>query len=337
VTRTKGALVTEESVNVDLLIVGAGPAGLFGAYYAGFRGLSVAIVDSLPELGGQISAMYPEKEIFDVAGFPAVKGRELVSRLAEQAASAAPTYLLGRTATELQRNELSGGVRLVLDDGVVVDAGAVIVTAGIGKFTPRELPAARDWRGGGVSFFVPCFDDYVDKDVVIVGGGDSAFDWALHLEPVARSVTLVHRRDTFRAHRATIAAVRNSSVQIHTKANVTRLVGDIELEAVDITDLETKDVTRVKAQAVVAALGFLADLGPLREWGLEVRERYVVVDSSMRTNLPRVYAAGDITDYPGKVRLIAVGFGEVATAVNNAAVAIDPERSLFPGHSTEAE
>ncbi|HEX5769577.1 MAG TPA: NAD(P)/FAD-dependent oxidoreductase, partial [Nocardioidaceae bacterium] len=239
------------------------------------------------------------------------------------------------TATTLTQDD--AGVRVGLDDGTVVSAKAVVLTAGIGTFTPRPLPAAEAWDGGHVSFFVPSFDAYADRDVVVVGGGDSAFDWALHLEPVARSVTLVHRRDTFRAHQATVDAVLASSVSVRTKANVAALVGDTDLEAVDIADLETKEVERVKAQEVVAALGFLADLGPLTQWGIEVDKRHVVVDPTMRTNLPRVYAAGDITEYPGKVRLIAVGFGEVATAVNNAAVEIDPGKSLFPGHSTERE
>ena len=329
--------MSPQPVVVDLLIVGAGPAGLYGAYYAGFRGLSVAVVDSLPELGGQVCAMYPEKLIYDVAGFPSVKGRDLVSSLAEQASSADPTYLLGRTATLLDQDPDFDGVGVELDDGTIVRAGAMILTAGIGKFTPRELPAASEWTGGGVSFFVPSFDEYADKDVIIVGGGDSAFDWAEHLEPVARSVTLVHRRDRFRAHRATVDKVLGSSVEVRTKANVTRLIGEHGLEQVEITDLETEETGLVKAQAIVAALGFLADLGPLREWGLETDKRYLLVNSAMETNLPRVYAAGDVTEYPGKVRLIAVGFGEVATAVNNAAVAIDPEQSLFPGHSTDEE
>lgn len=327
----------EVPLRVDLLIVGAGPTGLYGAYYAGFRGLSVAVVDSLPEVGGQISAMYPEKQIYDVAGFPSVRGRELVERLAEQAASADPTYLLGRTATELTAATDGDGVRVALDDGTGVVAGGVVLTAGIGTFTPRPLPAARDWAGAGVDYFVTSFEPYVDRDVLVVGGGDSAFDWALHLEPVARSVTLVHRRDSFRAHRASVEAVLASGVSVRTRANVTALVGDGELDAVDVTDLETGRVDRLKVQAVVAALGFVADLGPLLRWGIEVERRHVVVDSAMRTSVPRVYAAGDITQYPGKVRLIAVGFGEVATAVNNVAVEIDPARSLFPGHSSDGE
>jgi thioredoxin reductase (NADPH) len=209
----------------------------------------------------------------------------------------------------------------------------VLVTAGIGKFSPRPLPAGDGWLGRGLEFFVPSFAPYAGKDVVIVGGGDSAFDWALHLEPVAQSVTLVHRRDAFRAHARTVEAVRSSSVEIVTRAEVSALRGNGLLESVDIT--VDGEVTTRPAQAVVAALGFVADLGPLQKWGIEVEKRHVVVDSTMRTNLPRVFAAGDVTEYPGKVRLIAVGFGEAATAVNNAAVAIDPSAHVFPGHSSE--
>ena len=318
-------------VEADLLIIGAGPTGLFAAYYAGFRGHRVAVVDSLPELGGQITAMYPEKQIFDVAGFPSVKGRTLVDGLVEQAATAKPEYLLDRTASGLVHDD--DGVTVTCDDGTEIRAGAVLITAGIGKFSPRPLPAGDGWLGRGMEFFVPSFEPYAGKDVVIVGGGDSAFDWALHLEPVARSVTLVHRRDAFRAHERTVQAVRDSAVEIVTRAEVSALQGNGSLEAVEIT-VDGEATTR-PAQAVVAALGFVADLGPLQQWGIEVSKRHVLVDPSMRTNLERVFAAGDVTEYPGKVRLIAVGFGEAATAVNNAAVVIDPSAHVFPGHSSE--
>jgi ferredoxin/flavodoxin---NADP+ reductase len=319
------------AVDTDLLIIGAGPTGLYAAYYAGFRGLRVALVDSLPELGGQITAMYPEKQILDVAGFPSVKGRELVEGLVEQASKAEPTYLLSRTASTLVEDE--DGVTVGLDDGTEVRAKCALITAGIGKFSPRPLPAAEGWLGRGVEFFVPSFQPYVGKDVVIVGGGDSAFDWALHLEPVAASVTLVHRRDAFRAHAGTVDAVRAANVELVTKAEVTAIKGDSTVESVEIT--VDGVVTSRPAQAIVAALGFIADLGPIQQWGIDVEKRHVLVDSSMRTNLARVFAAGDITEYAGKVRLIAVGFGEAATAVNNAAVVIDPSAHVFPGHSSE--
>ncbi len=321
------------NASVDLVIIGAGPTGLYATYYAGFRGLSVAVVDSLPELGGQITAMYPEKAILDVAGFPTVKGRDLVHGLVEQAATAKPSYFLERTAQTLEHG--SESVLLGLSDGTTITAKAMLITAGIGKFSPRPLPVGDAWLGRGMEFFVPSFDPYVGQDVVIVGGGDSAFDWALHLEPVARSVTLVHRRDAFRAHARTVEAVRDSTVRIVTKAQVTRILGDDSITGVEIT-VDGADPVEHPAQAVVAALGFVADLGPLQTWGLETDKRHVVVDSSMRTSVPRVFAAGDITEYPGKVRLIAVGFGEAATAVNNAAVVIDPAAHVFPGHSSEA-
>jgi thioredoxin reductase (NADPH) len=320
-------------LETDLAIIGAGPTGLFAAYYAGFRGFRVAVVDSLPELGGQITAMYPEKLILDVAGFPRVKGRELVEGLVEQANTAEPDYLLDRTATTLDCTD--DAVTVTLDDGSTVVAKALIVTAGIGKFSPRPLPAGDGWLGRGMEFFVPSFAPYAGKDVVIVGGGDSAFDWAINLEPIAGTVTLVHRRDAFRAHERTVQQVRDSSVEIVTKAQVTGLFGEPTVAEVEIT-VDGQEPMRRPAQAVVAALGFIADLGPLQHWGIEVEKRHVVVDSSMRTNLPRVFAAGDVTEYAGKVRLIAVGFGEAATAVNNAAVVIDPSAHVFPGHSSEA-
>lgn len=324
------------SIDTDLLVIGAGPTGLYATYYAGFRGLDVTVVDSLPELGGQITAMYPEKAILDVAGFPNVKGRDLVAGLVEQAATAKPAYLLDRTALTLTEHE--DGVTVGLDDDTEVRAKAIIITAGIGKFSPRPLPSGDGWVGRGVEYFVPSFEPYVGRDVVIVGGGDSAFDWAKHLEPVATSVTLVHRREGFRAHQRTVDEVRASTVEIVTKAQVSRIVGDQaagEVTGVELTVDGEEQPRELPAQAIVAALGFVADLGALQTWGLETDKRHVVVDSSMRTNLARVFAAGDITEYPGKVRLIAVGFGEAATAVNNAAVVIDPSAHVFPGHSSE--
>ena len=319
-------------LQTDLAIIGAGPTGLYAAYYAGFRGMRVAVIDSLPELGGQITAMYPEKQILDVAGFPTIKGRDLVEGLVEQANTAEPDYLLDRTAVGLV--EADDSVTVTLDDGSEVRAKALLITAGIGKFSPRPLPAGDGWLGRGMEFFVPSFAPYAGKDVVIVGGGDSAFDWAVHLEPIATSITLVHRRDAFRAHERTVQAVRDSTVEIVTKAQVTGLFGEPTVAEVEIT-IDGQEPARRPAQAVVAALGFIADLGPLQHWGIEVEKRHVVVNAAMRTNLARVFAAGDITEYPGKVRLIAVGFGEAATAVNNAAVVIDPSAHVFPGHSSE--
>ncbi|WP_432177835.1 NAD(P)/FAD-dependent oxidoreductase [Streptomyces sp. NBC_00063] len=320
----------------DVLIIGAGPAGLYGAYYAGFRGLDVTVMDVLPQLGGQISAMYPEKPIFDIAGFLSVRGGDLVDGLVAQAEPYAPHYLLGHRAAELTHDP-DGRPVVRTDQGAAVRARAVVITGGVGTFTPRPLPAGEDFLGRGLEYFVPDPSAHAGKDVVVVGGGDSAFDWAALLAPIARSVTLVHRTVRFRAHAASVEKVRALGVEIVTDSEVSRLIGGDQVEQAEIRHRTTKETRLVPAGTVVAALGFLADLGPLQHWGLDLQARKITVDTRMATNLPRVFAAGDITDYPGKVRLISVGFGEAATAVNNAATVIDPEAALFPGHSTEKE
>ncbi|QRP47209.1 NAD(P)/FAD-dependent oxidoreductase [Amycolatopsis sp. FDAARGOS 1241] len=323
-------------MDYDLVIIGAGPTGLFAAYYAGFRGLSMAVVDSLPEPGGQVTAMYPEKMIYDVGGFPGVRGRDLVQGLVDQAAPWNPAYLLGRKAEKLETG--SDGVELTLDGGEVLRAGAVLITAGIGEFTPRPLPAGDGWLGRGMVHFVPSLQAHAGQHVVVVGGGDSAFDWCLALQPVAASVTLVHRRAKFRAAESIVREVRGLGVPLVTDAEVTRFVESASgaLEAVEVSVKGGEDLV-LPAQAVVAALGFTADLGPIESWGLEIDHRAISVDTTMATARARVYAAGDVASYPGKVKLIATGFGEAATAVNNIAVALDPEAHLFPGHSSNVE
>ena len=323
-------------MDYDLVVIGAGPTGLFAAYYAGFRGLSMAVVDSLPEPGGQVTAMYPEKMIYDVGGFPAIRGRDLVQGLVDQAAPWKPDYLLGRKAEKLE--SVGEGLELTLDGGDVLRAGAVLITAGIGEFTPRPLPAGDGWLGRGMVHFVPSLAAHAGQHVVVVGGGDSAFDWCLALHPVAESVTLVHRRAKFRAAESIVRQVRELGVRLVTDAEVSRFVEapDGSLTAVDVTVKGGAD-EQLRADAVVAALGFTADLGPIESWGLEIDHRAIAVESTMATPRPRVYAAGDVAAYPGKVKLIATGFGEAATAVNNIAVALNPEAHLFPGHSSNVE
>lgn len=320
-------------VDVDVLVVGAGPSGLYAAYYAGFRGLSVAVVDGLPEAGGQITALYPEKLIYDIAGFPAVKGKDLVENLVAQAARFDPHYLLAQQAVSY--SDQGDHVLIGTASGTVVKARAVVVTGGIGTFTPRPLPGGDLWEGRGLEYIVATYLPYAGKDVIVVGGGDSAVDWALGLEGVASSVTLIHRREQFRAHAHSVKLLRDSSIAVITPVSPMAINGEASLESITVRDVKTRQLRDVPCQAIVAALGFTADISPLEAWGLAVQERHVIVDTTMATNLPRVFAAGDITDYPGKVRLISVGFGEAATAVNNAATVIDPEATVFPGHSTE--
>ena len=322
-----------KTLEVDILIVGAGPVGLYGAYYCGERTLSCAVVDSLSEVGGQVTAMYPEKQIYDVAGFPAVTGRDLVRGLSAQASQRDPSYLLGQEAQQLEKLD-DGRFRVTTTRSEVV-AGAVIVTGGIGTFTPRPLPAGEEYLGRGLEYFVPSSQEYVGRDVLIVGGGDSAIDWALMLEPLARQrhagAPPRPVPGTRRQRREGQAARRRHGHQRpghRARGRQGPGAGGGHREG-------RGRAAGLECDKVVAALGFTANLGPLREWGLELADnRHLVVDTAMRTNVPGVFAAGDITEYDGKVRLISVGFGEVATAVNNAAVHLDPTAHVFPGHTS---
>lgn len=317
----------------DILIVGAGPAGLYGAYYAGFRGFDTVVLDTLPEAGGQITAMYPEKDIFDVGGFPVIKGRDLVHQLLEQAKAGDPEYLLDEQAVGLETSE-EGPAVVTTATGRRIEAKAVILTGGIGSFRPRPIPVGEEWIGRGAAYFVPRLADYEGRDVVIVGGGDSAFDWAWSLHPLAKSVAIVHRREEFRAHSGMVEKVRALGVRFVTSSELAAVHGTATIDAVDVRHKVTGEVTTLPCDAIVAALGFIANIGPMADWGLELSKRRVVVDASMHSSLPRVLAAGDLATYPGKVPLISVGFGEVATAVNNAAPLVDSHLGVFPGHSS---
>jgi thioredoxin reductase (NADPH) len=321
-----------ESRSVDLLIVGAGPVGLFGAFYAGVRTLSTIVIDSLEEPGGQITAMYPEKAIIDVAGFPSIKGRELIDALVAQAAPHKPEYLLGHQAAELTKQD-DGTFVVTTNTGIRISTRAIVITGGIGTFTPRPLPAGGEYLGRGLVHFVTDPSTCEGQDVVVVGGGDSALDWALMLLPIAKSVTLVHRRGEFRAHPHSVEQVLASPVRVLTDAQISGVRGEPNVAEVDI-DVKG-EITTLPCQKLVAALGFTANLGPLETWGLEIHKRLIAVDSAGRTNIPGIFAAGDIVEYPGKVKLIVSGFGEVATAVNNVAAYLNPNVSAFPGHLSD--
>ena len=340
-TDPESGTVTAErtEVAVDLAIIGAGPTGLYAAYYAGFRWLSTAIIDSLVGPGGQFTALYPEKPIYDVAGFPAVLGKDLVAGCVAQAAAYDPTYVLGHRAELLERvdpDDERAGFRLTTHRGTVIHARAVIIAGGIGTFTPRPLPGSTEWEGRGLIHFVRELDALRDQRVLIVGGGDSAVDWALALEGIAAHVTLIHRREGFRAHAASVDRLEASSVDVRIHHEVRSIEGGEHVERVTMFDNRNDEETVLEVDTVIAALGFTADLGPLRSWDIEHDGRRILVDSRCATSQPGVFAAGDVTDYPGKVPLIATGFGEAATAVNNAAVWLDPEARLMAGHSSDA-
>lgn len=323
-------------VDVDLLIVGAGPAGLFACFYAGMRDLSVAVIDTLPQVGGQLMELYPEKPIYDVAGLPAATGAELVEALHRQSLTARPVWLLAEQAGLVQREGPGPEARLSVttNRGTLIRCGAIVVAAGIGSFRPRTLPKADGWEGRGLHYGVKQAIDLAGRHVIVVGGGDSAVDWCNLLSTQAASVTLVHRRRALRAHQSSVNQLAVNGVRVVLDAEVSVLRGGERLEEVEISARATGTET-MRVDAVVAALGHIADLGPLREWGLDLDGRHVVVDDHMETSMPGIFAVGDVTTHPGKVRIMATGFGEAATAVNNIAARLRPGESVFPGHSTD--
>jgi len=213
---------------------------------------------------------------------------------------------------------------------------SVIITAGVGAFEPRrlELPEAAKFEKRNLHYFVPDLNRFAGQKVVVCGGGDSAVDWSLMLAPIAKKVTLVHRRDRFRAHEHSVEQLYQSPVEVLTFKEVESLQGEDKIESITLKDSKTGEITVLDVDAVIVSFGFVSSLGPIEQWGLNISKGSIVVDSRMETSIPGIFAAGDIVTYPGKVKLIAVGFGEAPTAVNNAKVYIDPDAKLSPGHSS---
>jgi ferredoxin/flavodoxin---NADP+ reductase len=321
----------------DLTIIGGGPVGLFGLFYAGMREMKTKVIDSLQELGGQLIAIYPEKYIYDMPGFQKIKAKDLVRDMVEQGLQYGATPALGEMVQTLRRRD-DGVWELLTHRGVTHLSRTVVITVGAGGFEPRklDLPGLDEMEGQDVFYFVTDLEAFRDRDVLIIGGGDSAVDWALHLGEIARSIALCHRRDKFRAHEGTVKELLSSSCEVNLFWEVRTLhVVDGRLRGVTIYHNKTNEERRLTVDAMILSLGFIADLGPVREWGLEMSGRGIQVNSRMETNLPGVYAAGDVATFDGKLKLIATGTGEVTIAVNYAKTFIDPTAGAFPGHSSE--
>jgi thioredoxin reductase (NADPH) len=322
----------------DVTIIGGGPTGLFAAFYAGMRGLSTRIVDSLPELGGQLMALYPEKYIYDVGGFPKVLAKDLAQGLIRQAMQFSPEVVIDEEVKHLERD----------DDGVWVlrcrtgdyASRSVVVAGGKGAFEPRvlDVPGYPEFLYKGVHYAVRDPGEYAGKRVLIVGGGDSALDWALILKDVCAEVLLAHRREGFRAHEATVAqmeaACAAGEMRLLTYTEVREIHGAGTVNGATVFDNRSNDDQRLDLDAVLTFLGFKPDLGPIKTWGLDLDGNRIKVDALMRTNLTGVFAAGDVVDYDGKLDLIATGFAEAAIAVNNAVRFVNPDARVNPGHST---
>ncbi len=327
--------LTEQQPDItDLAIVGGGPVGLFATFYAGLRGMSARLLEALPFVGGQVAALYPEKRIYDVGGFPAVRGAELVERLTEQARFGAPRVHLGEPVTNLERS----GEHVVLTTPVsTYRARAVLLAVGVGRFAPKSLgvPEVDRWAGRGLGHTVADPSRFRGQPVLVVGGGDSALDWATELAEGGAAVTLVHRRDEFRAVESALGRAEAAGVVIRRSAVVEAVLGADAPEAARIRNLKDGSTMEVPCRHVVLALGFSADRSLLRTWGLPLEGRGLVVSPDTMAVAPWIYAAGDAVAYPGKLKLIATGFAEAALAVSAARQALEPGAHLQGGHSSD--
>ena len=324
----------------DITIIGAGPVGLVTAFWAGMREASCRIVDSLPDIGGQLTTLYPEKWIFDVPGHPRVLARDLVEQLRHQSIEQfdVPVHL-DTTADRVEYDD-DGIMRLVTDKGDF-RSRTIVIAGGHGAFEPKKLPGydMSPWEGKGAYYLVGEKSEFAGKDVVIVGGGDSACDWVVNLLDTAGSITLVHRREGFRAHEVTVGEVMQAAeagrVELRTPYQIKDVTGNGRIESITLFHSENEDdVVELDCDAILLQLGFKTALGPLKEWPLEVEKGSIKVDGVMKTSMDAVWAAGDITTFDGKLKLIATGFAEAAIAVAQAVHHIRPETKIQPKYST---
>ena len=323
----------------DITVIGAGPVGLIAAFWAGMREASARVVDSLPEIGGQLTALYPEKWIYDVPGLPRVLAKDLVEALREQALGQfeVPVHL----STTAERVEYEDGVlRLVTDRGDLLTR-TIVIAGGHGAFEPKKLPGfdMTPWEGRGALYVVGEKAELAGRRVVVVGGGDSALDWTLNLLGTAAEITLVHRRERFRGHASTLRSVQEAAaagrVSLLVPYQVREVTGNGRIESVSLQRSDDPaDVVTVPCDAVLLQLGFKTALGPLSDWPLEIEKGGVKVDRVMKTSMEAVWAAGDLTAFDGKLKLIATGFGEAAIAVAQAVHHIRPDTRIQPAYST---
>lgn len=301
----------------DLIIVGGGPTGMFAAYYAGLRELKTKIIESLSSLGGQINLMYPEKIITDIGAIPNIKGSNLVSNLQEQ---------MNRFDTDISTSENVQDIIKENDYFIVKSkeksyySKTVLLTTGQGIFKPRKLTIDhnKDYEKSNLHYYVDKFESYRNKKIVILGGGDSAVDWSLMLEGIAKEVHLVHRRNRFRAHEASVSQLKKSSIKIHTPYVIDQLDGDGEkIDEVILKERRGNKITSLKTDFLIVNYGFISESQQLDKWGVQTKRASASVSQKMETNIPGIFAAGDAASFDGKVKLIATGFGEVPTVINS--------------------
>ena len=319
----------------DITIIGGGPVGMFAAFYGGMRNAKVKIIESLPQLGGQLSMLYPEKDIYDIAALPIIKGQELIDNLSIQISRFDPTICLEEEVIDVIKNDT--GIFELTTGKSVHYSKAIIITAGNGAFQPRrlELDQADDYEGDTLHYYVNNIEQFKDRTVAICGGGDSAVDWALALEPLAKKVYLIHRRNKFRALEHSVSLLEQSSVEVITPYIPLAIQGEhSKIRSVQLKEVRGGNEKELEIDNFLINYGFTSSIGPMKNWGFDVYRNEIPVNTKMETTVPGIYAAGDICTYDGKIKLIATGFGEAPTAINNAMSYIDPDERVQPMHST---
>ena len=330
------------SINADAVIVGAGPCGLFQVFELGLLGIDAHVVDALPVIGGQCTALYPDKPIYDIPALPIVGAAELVDQLAEQIRPFAPSYHLGQQVVELHRLG-DNNFRLVTSTGTEFIAKTVVIAGGLGSFLPRplRLPGIARFDGANLHYKIADKERFRDQHIMILGGGDSALDWALELYDIAASVTLIHRREAFRAAPASVAKMKRLAAADSTRMRimVRRITGfeehDGRLSALQVAEFDSGDESTVELDELLVFYGLSPNLGPIAEWGLEIEKRHIPVDTEkFQTNESGIFAIGDINTYPGKKKLILCGFHEAALAAFAIQKHLDPNTKQHLQYTT---
>lgn len=324
----------------DMVIIGAGPVGLFAVFEAGLLNMRCHVIDNLDRLGGQCIELYPDKPIFDIPGIPRCTGEELIERLQEQIKPFEPVIHLGQQAESLVRTE-DGRWRVTTNAGTCLEAPVVVLAAGAGSFVPKKLPfpEAESYEGRSLFYAVRRSEDFRDRDIVIAGGGDSALDWVLNLQPIAERITLVHRRDEFRAAPDSVAKMRELLAAGAIEFHIAQIGG---LEGADghITGLRLRSPEgerRVACDTLLAFYGLKMELGPIAEWELELERNLIQVDTAtFETNREGIFAIGDVVTYPGKLKLILCGFHEAALMCHRAHHLCFPDKKLVFKHTTSS-
>jgi thioredoxin reductase (NADPH) len=326
-------------IKTDILIIGAGPTGLFAVFEAGLLKLKCHLIDSLPMPGGQCSEIYPKKPIYDIPSHPEILAGDLVKNLEKQIAPFQPTYTLGESALSLVKTD-NDNFLVTTNKGTQHLAPVVVIAGGLGTFEPRKPPVKglENFEGKGVNYIIKDPEVYLNKKVVIAGGGDSALDWTIFLENIAASVTLIHRRNEFRGALDSVEKVQQlknkGRIQLLTPAEVIALEGNDFLDSVIVNHLG--DAKSIKCDSFIPLFGLTPKLGPIANWGLEIKKNAIVVDNSLdyQTNIPGVYAIGDVNTYPGKLKLILCGFHEATLMCQSAFKRIYPDRKNILKYTT---